>query len=30
VQHLNEMINMFCYGGAVVGTIAAGYVLLTL
>ena len=30
VQHLNEMINLFCYGGAVVGTIAAGYVLLTL
>ena len=27
VQHLNEMINTFCYGGAVVGTIVAGYVL---
>lgn len=30
VQHLNEMINMFCYGGAVVGTSAAGWVLFTL
>ena len=27
VQHLNEMINTFCYGGAIVGTIVAGYVL---
>jgi fumarate reductase subunit D len=27
VQHLNEMINTFCYGGAIFGTIAAGYVL---
>jgi fumarate reductase subunit D len=30
VQHLNEMVNGFCYGGAIVGTIAAGYVLFTL
>lgn len=30
VQHLNELINTFCYGGAVVGTIVAGYVLLTI
>ena len=30
VQHLNELVNTFCYGGAVVGTIAAGYVLATL
>ena len=30
VQHLNELINLFCYGGAVVGTIVAGYVLLVL
>jgi fumarate reductase subunit D len=30
VQHLNEMINTFCYGGAVVGTLLAGYVLFTL
>jgi len=28
VQHLNELINTFCYGGAVVGTLLAGYVLL--
>ncbi len=27
VQHLNEMVNGFCYGGAVVGTLAAGWVL---
>lgn len=27
VQHLNELINTFCYGGAIVGTIVAGYVL---
>jgi fumarate reductase subunit D len=27
VQHLNELINTFCYGGAVVGTVVAGYVL---
>lgn len=27
VQHLNEMINTFCYGGAIVGTLAAAYVL---
>jgi fumarate reductase subunit D len=30
VQHLNEMINTFCYGGAVVGSVIAGYVLLAL
>lgn len=30
VQHLNELINTFCYGGAVVGTVVAGYVLFTL
>jgi fumarate reductase subunit D len=30
VQHLNELINTFCYGGAVVGTIVAGYVLFTI
>ena len=27
VQHLNELINTFCYGGAIVGSVAAGYVL---
>src|SRR5687767_10065962 len=30
VKHLNELINTFCYGGAVVGAIAAAYVLFTL
>ena len=27
VQHLNEMVNTFCYGGAIVGTVVAGWVL---
>jgi fumarate reductase subunit D len=27
VQHLNEMINLFCYGGAIVGSVVAGYLL---
>jgi len=27
VQHLNELINTFCYGGAIVGSAVAGYVL---
>lgn len=30
VKHLNELINTFCYGGAVVGTAVAGYLLLRL
>lgn len=30
VKHLNELINTFCYGGAVVGAIAAAFVLYTL
>jgi fumarate reductase subunit D len=30
VKHLNELVNTFCYGGAIVGTIVAGYVLFTL
>jgi len=25
IKHLNELINTFCYGGAVAGTLAAGY-----
>ena len=28
VKHLNELINTFCYGGAVIGTVLAGYLLL--
>jgi fumarate reductase subunit D len=27
IQHLNEIINPFCYGGAIVGSVAAGYLL---
>lgn len=27
IKHLNELLNAFCYGGAVVGSIAAAYVL---
>ena len=27
VKHLNELINTFCYGGAIVGSIVAGWIL---
>jgi len=27
IKDLNELINSFCYGGAVVGTVVAGYLL---
>ena len=27
IKHLNELINLFCYGGAIVGSVAAGYLL---
>lgn len=27
IKHLNEVINFCCYGGAVVGTVLAGYLL---
>jgi fumarate reductase subunit D len=27
IKHLNEVIAVVCYGGAVIGTIAAGYIL---
>ena len=27
IKHLNEIINSFCYGGAVIGTAVAGYLL---
>ena len=27
IKHLNEVINTFCYGGAIVGTLIAGYLL---
>src|SRR5215813_7778666 len=28
VKHLNEVIFVFCYGGALIGTVVAGYMLL--
>lgn len=28
IKHLNELINIFCYGGAVVGTALAAYFIL--
>ena len=30
IKHLNEIIFAFCYGGAVAGTAAAGYLLWTI
>jgi succinate dehydrogenase subunit D len=27
IKHLNELINLFCYGGAIVGSVLAGYLL---
>ncbi len=27
IKHLNEVINVICYGGAVIGTVLAGYLL---
>ena len=27
IKHLNELIAVFCYGGAVLGTVVAGYLL---
>jgi fumarate reductase subunit D len=27
IKHLNELVNLFCYGGAVVGSVAAAVVL---
>jgi len=27
IKHLNELINIFCYGGAIVGVALAGYLL---
>jgi len=28
IKHLNEMINMLCYGGAILGTLVAAYFVL--
>jgi fumarate reductase subunit D len=30
IKHLNELINLFCYGGAVLGTAVAAYLLWTI
>jgi fumarate reductase subunit D len=30
IKHLNELINVFCYGGAIIGTILAAYLLWTI
>lgn len=30
IKHLNEVIFVFCYGGAMVGTVLAGYLLWTI
>ena len=27
IKHINEVINTFCYGGAILGTVLAGYLL---
>ena len=27
IKHLNELINIFCYGGAILGTAVAAYIL---
>jgi fumarate reductase subunit D len=27
VKHVSELINLFCYGGAIVGSVVAGYLL---
>src|SRR5262245_28806761 len=28
IKHLNELVNLLCYGGAIVGSVVAGYLLL--
>jgi fumarate reductase subunit D len=30
IKHLNELVNLFCYGGAIVGSILAAYVVFAL
>ena len=27
IKHLNEFVNLLCYGGAIVGSVVAGYLL---
>jgi succinate dehydrogenase subunit D len=29
IKHLNEVINLLCYGGAIVGSVVAAYLMLT-
>jgi fumarate reductase subunit D len=28
IKHLNEVVNLLCYGGALVGSVVAGYLVL--
>lgn len=28
IKHLNELVNAFCYGGAIIGSLVAAYLLL--
>jgi fumarate reductase subunit D len=30
IKHLNEVINLLCYGGAIVGSVVAAYLMLAL
>ncbi len=30
IKHLNELVNLLCYGGAIVGSVVAGYLVLQL
>ncbi len=30
IKHLNELVSLFCYGGAIVGSVVAGYLVLQL
>ena len=30
IKHLNELVNTFCYGGALAGTLAAAYLLMNI
>ena len=27
IKHLNELVNLLCYGGAIIGSVMAGYLL---
>ena len=27
IKHLNELVNLLCYGGAIIGSVVAGYLL---